>query len=70
MSRHNLTSLSGIAAGQQVEAIPELYTTSAYDAAGAIVPRINPLTNDMHGLGAFLLMYEQVKRDPTTIAPF
>ncbi len=65
-----LTSLSGIAAGQQVEAIPELYTTSAYDAAGAIVPRINPLTNDMHGLGAFLLMYEQVKRDPTTIAPF
>lgn len=65
-----LTFLSGIAAGQVVQPTPELYTTSTYDGAGRIVPRLNPLTNDLHGLGAFLLMYEQVKRNPLSISPF
>ena len=27
-------------------------------------------TNDLHGLGAFLLMYEQVKKNPQSISPF
>lgn len=65
-----LTFLSGIAAGQVVLPTPELYTTSTYDGRGRIVPRPNPLTNDLHGLGAFLLMYEQVKRNPRSISPF
>lgn len=65
-----LTFLSGTAAGQLVQPIPELYTTSTYDSRGRIVPRPNPRTNDLHGLGAFLLMYEQVKRNPLSISPF
>ena len=65
-----LTFLDGIAAGQLVQSTPELYTTSTYGSDGSIVPRLNPLTNDLHGLGAFLLMYEQVKKNPWSISLF
>lgn len=64
-----LTFLDGIAAGQLVQATPELYTTSTYSSDNRIVSRPNPLTNDLHGLGAFLLMYEQVKKYPQSISP-
>ena len=65
-----LTALAGIAEGQVVRSTPELYTTTTLNASNAIVPRVNPLTNDLHGLGAFLLMYEQVKQNPETVSPF
>ena len=61
-----LTSLGSIARGQGVWPTPELYTTRTHKGG----TRVNPLANDLHGLGAFLLMYEQVKRSPQTISPF
>jgi rhamnogalacturonyl hydrolase YesR len=53
-----LTFLTGIHPGQGPQANAELYTARS------------PLTNDLHGLGAFLLMYEQARRRPGTISPF
>lgn len=76
-----LVTLAGTAEGQSVQPDnltgdtpprgAELYTTSA-NQQGRITPdrRRNPVDDNLHGIGSFLLMYEQVRRHPETVSPF